>query len=72
MQRQDRDTQKTQLLLSSNLIKRLLQHSFSLLPLVLSHVAGRLAIEEQQCRRVLVRHLLENVVGILQLLSTLE
>lgn len=56
----------------SNLIECLLKHSLGLLPLVLSHVAGRLPIEKQQRRGVLVWHLLENVVGVLQFLSTLE
>ena len=56
----------------THFVQGLLQHSLRLLPPVLGHVAGCLAVEEQQGGRVLVRHLLEDVVGVLQLLSSLE
>lgn len=54
------------------LVQRLLQHALRGLPPALGHVAGCLPTEQQQGGRTLVSHLLEDVVGVLQLLTTLR
>lgn len=54
------------------LVQCLLQHALGGLPAALGHVAGCLPVEQQQGRGALVGHLLEDVVGVLELLTSLR
>lgn len=59
-------------IVSPHLVHCLLQHRLGIIKPALGHVAHRLTIEEQRGGCMLVTHLLEDVVGILVLVSSLE
>lgn len=52
-------------------IQGVLQDRLCLIPLALGHVTRGLAVQQDQSGRVFISHLLEDVEGVLQLLSSL-
>lgn len=56
---------------STYFIQGVLQDRLGLVPFALGHVARGLAVQQDQSGRVFIGHLLEDVEGILQLLSSL-
>jgi len=55
-----------------HLVQRLLKHSLRIVPLALRHVAGCLSVKQEEGGGAFVCHLLEDVIGILQLLTALQ
>ena len=56
----------------THLVQRFLQNRFCIIKATLGHVTGCLAVQQQRRAGVLVSHLLEDVVCVLMLLSTLK